>query len=66
MRQVFNAILTGKTNDPFVHDRKFEELNQDQKYAYILILTSMWLQIPDIIMLLGAAGTGKSEAIKIL
>ena len=52
--------------DVFVHDRQFHDINQDQKFAYILILTSMFLQIQDITILLGAAGTGKSEAVKVL
>ena len=31
MTRVFNAGLVGKTKDPFKHDRKFVDLNQDQK-----------------------------------
>ena len=31
MIQVFNAGLVGKTKDPFKHDRKFKDLNEDQK-----------------------------------
>ena len=31
MTEVFNISISGKTKDPFVHERKFEDLNQDQK-----------------------------------
>lgn len=66
MTSVFNTSISGKTKDAFEHDLQFHDLNQDQKYAYLLILTSMFLQIQDITLLLGAAGSGKSEAVKVL
>ena len=31
MIKVFNDGLVGKTKDPFKHDRKFVDLNHDQK-----------------------------------
>lgn len=55
-----------KTQDKFKHDLPFYKLNYDQKYSYILALTFLILRIPESIILLGAGGTGKSEAVKLL